>query len=153
MRRPFVLESLVVVARAGLRVAAPTRRAGRTDRAVVAGSVLHRATDLEQLSEIGQHRIDAQCHPDLRRHGVLAGTGKGFDFQILFDPLEEQFDLPTFFVTGSDGACRKREIVGEEEVALTRFGIAVGNTAQPCEFFFTRLLAGEFNRLIADQAR
>ena len=35
---------------------------------------------------------------ELHLHGVLAASEEGFYFQVLLDPLEEKFNLPTFFI-------------------------------------------------------
>jgi hypothetical protein len=34
-------------------------------------------------------------HPNLRHDGIGAGAEEAFDLEILFDPLKEEFDLPT----------------------------------------------------------
>ncbi len=38
--------------------------------------------------------VSDQGGPDLDQHGILRGAIKGFDFQVLLDPLEKEFDLP-----------------------------------------------------------
>jgi hypothetical protein len=32
--------------------------------------------------------------PDLDQYGILGGSVKGLNFQVLLDPLEKKFDLP-----------------------------------------------------------
>ena len=63
----------------------------------------------------GHQDIDAERDPDLRFHGVVAGAVKRFDPQVLFDPAEKQFDLPTFGVERGDGRGGKLEVVGQED--------------------------------------
>ena len=38
--------------------------------------------------------MDGDGDPDLDPHRVLGSALKGFDAQMLFNPFEEQFDLP-----------------------------------------------------------
>ena len=51
----------------------------------------------------GHQDIDAERNPDLGFYGVIAGAVKRFDPQVLFDPAEEQFDLPALGVERGDG--------------------------------------------------
>jgi len=66
----------------------------------------------------------------LRLHGVLAGTVKLLDPQVLLDPLEEQLDLPTRLVDAGDGQRREREIVGQKLESLVRLGVKVADPPQ-----------------------
>ena len=54
----------------------------------------------------GDQDIDADGDPDLSLHGVLGGAVEGFDAQVLFDPFEEQLDLPALLVDLRDGQVR-----------------------------------------------
>ena len=45
---------------------------------------------------------------------IGTGSHEGLDFEVLFDGLEEEFDLPTLLVNGSNGACGEFEVVGQE---------------------------------------
>ncbi|PRC93279.1 hypothetical protein S2091_2017 [Solimicrobium silvestre] len=51
--------------------------------------------------------------------GVFAGSQKGFDTQMLFDPFEEQFDLPALLVQRGDQFRFERKIVGQEYEAFS----------------------------------
>lgn len=84
------------------------------------------------------------CH-----HNIFGGTEKRVDLQVFLDPPKKRLDLPAFFASGSDDACHKLEVIGQEDITLTFIGIVVSNVSQSCERFFTRLLTAEFNRLIA----
>jgi len=42
----------------------------------------------------------------LRHDCVLTGAKERFYFQVLFDPFEEQFNLPALFVDIGNGLCR-----------------------------------------------
>lgn len=68
--------------------------------------------------DTGHHQVNADDYPDLYSHGALAGTEECFDTQILFNPLEEQFNLPTAFVNGRDGLCLQLEVVSQKGLPL-----------------------------------
>src|SRR5665811_1014585 len=53
------------------------------------------------LDDRHQH-VDADGDPDLRPHGVLRGAVEALDAQVLLDPLEEQFHLPSAPVQGAN---------------------------------------------------
>ncbi len=73
--------------------------------------------------EVGQRQIDADGDPDLGHDGIAGGAQEALDLQVLLDPLEEQFDLPTGFVDLGDGAGGELEIVGQEIVLDAGFSI------------------------------
>ena len=52
------------------------------------------AIDLEFLLQDGDEDVDADGDPDLGLHGVLRVAVERFDAEVLFDPFEEEFDLP-----------------------------------------------------------
>jgi len=62
----------------------------------------------------GHQDVNAHGDPDLRFHGVVARAVESFDPQVLFDPAEEQLDLPALGVERGDGRGGKLEMVGEE---------------------------------------
>jgi len=47
------------------------------------------------LIENDHQQVGADRDLDLRLHRVLAGSVEGLGPEVLLDPLEEQFDLPT----------------------------------------------------------
>ena len=47
-------------------------------------------------------QVHAQGDPELSQHRVGGSPQKGLDLQVLLDPLEKLFDLPSFFVNVSD---------------------------------------------------
>ena len=63
----------------------------------------------------GDQDVDAERDPDLGFHGVVAGAVKRFDAQVLLDPAEEQFDLPTLGVERGDSRGGKLEMIGQED--------------------------------------
>jgi len=62
----------------------------------------------------GDQNVNAHGDPDLRLHGVVAGAVESFDPQVLFDPAEEQLDLPALGVERGDGGGGKLEMVGQK---------------------------------------
>ena len=63
-----------------------------------------------ELDEREEQVVD-HCRPDLSHDGVLGGSQKRFDRQVLLDPFEEGLDLPPRLVQVSDGAGGKREVI------------------------------------------
>jgi hypothetical protein len=72
---------------------------------------------------------------------------------VLFDPFEEQFDLPALFVYMCDGERRKDEVVGQKLQSLAGFGIAIDDAAQLLWVRRGRLERGKNRRLIRVHAR
>jgi hypothetical protein len=54
----------------------------------------------------------------LRHDGILTGAQKRLDFEILFDPFEEQFNLPALFVDIGDGFAAPVELVSTPQREL-----------------------------------
>ena len=67
----------------------------------------------ELLFQDGDLDIDADGNPNLGFDGVGRRADEPLDPQMLFDPLEEQFYLPTALVYQGDGQCRQNEVVGQ----------------------------------------
>jgi hypothetical protein len=53
---------------------------------------------------IATSKVDGHSDPDLSFDGVFGGAEKRFDTKMLFDPLEEQLDLPAQAVELRNGA-------------------------------------------------
>jgi hypothetical protein len=66
----------------------------------------------------------------LRLDRVFARTQKSFDSQVLFDPFEEQLDLPTVFVQSSDCQRWQVGVVGQKDHGFTRVWVFESNAAQ-----------------------
>ena len=78
---------------------------------------------------------------------------EGLDAEMLFDPFEEQFDLPAEFVEPGNRQSGRSKVVGEKDQppvggdveeldATQRFGVGLG-----------RIESGQQDRLVADQTR
>ena len=72
---------------------------------------------------------------------------------MLFDPFEEQLDLPATAIQLRDGQWRQREVVGQENQLLVLFGVEVTIATQLVWVTLARIEIVERNSLIADQAR
>ena len=108
------------------------------------------AADLADELEIGEQQIDTNSDPDLSHDGVFGGAKKTLDLQVLLDPFEEQFDLPTGLVNRRDGAGREFEVVGQEDIMLAGLAIPEADTTQQDRARFC-LGAGKLDGLIAGQ--
>jgi hypothetical protein len=42
----------------------------------------------------GHQHVNSDCYPDLGFDGIVGGSIKRFDTKMLFDPFEEDLDLP-----------------------------------------------------------
>ena len=89
---------------------------------------------------------------DLRRHGVLAVAQKSLDAQMLLDPFEEQFHLPTILVKLGNDRRWQRRVVGQKDQRLSRRWVFESHTAQMLWVVTTDVMAIERHRLIADHA-
>ena len=66
-----------------------------------------RGIELKLLLDDGDGHIGRHGAPNLRLYRVLARAEEFLDVQMLLDPLEKQFDLPTTFVKCGDGERRR----------------------------------------------
>ena len=101
-----------------------------------------------------------ECHqdihtdggPDLGFDGILGGTVEGFDTQVLFNPFEEQLDLPAIAVEFGDGVCGQGKVVGEEIERLVYLRVVVFDASQGLRVVGGALGAGQDNGLVTEQA-
>src|SRR5205807_7100650 len=71
---------------------------------------------------------------------------------MLFDPFEEQLDLPATAIELSDGQRRQRKVVGNENHALVGLGVEVTNAPQFVGITLARHGIDELDDLIANDA-
>ena len=107
---------------------------------------------MQTFFQNGDEQVNGDGAPDLGAHGVGAGAIEGFDAQMLFDPFEEQFDLPAALIELDDGQSRHGEVVGQEDQRQTGFGIAIANAAQRVGIIAVRIEAGRQDGLVETQA-
>ena len=80
----------------------------------------------------GDESVNSDGHPDLSPHSVLRCSIERLDPQILFDPAEEQFDLPAKPVEFGDRQGGLKKIVRQEGQPAVVFPII---EADPAEMF------------------
>ena len=97
--------------------------------------------------------IDADSDPNLRPHSVLGGAVEALDAQVLLDPLEEQFHLPSAPVQGADGRCWQGKLVGQEHQVLAGLGIAIADASQLAWVVLGGIEAVKGDGLVADEFR
>ena len=101
-----------------------------------------------------EQKVVANGYPDLRVDRVLGGSIESLDVQMLFDPLEEQFDLPALAVQFRNGQrvfdC---EVVGQEAIDLTGLKVLIHNKSQRIGILSGRVIAGEPDGLVGKNAR
>src|ERR1035438_9934891 len=96
--------------------------------------------------------LDRDRDPDLRLHGVLAGAIERLDSQVLLDPFEEQFYLPTGLVDLGDGKCRKCEIVSEKLEAFPGFHVEITDAPERVGVHLGGVERGEDNRVVGSNS-
>ena len=100
----------------------------------------------------GNQHVSGHGAPDLRLNRILARAQKVLDAQMLLDPFEEQFHLPTTLVQRGDGQGRQGRVVGQKHQRLSRLGVFVSNAPQLFGISFRHVKAVKRNRLIANHA-
>ena len=107
--------------------------------------------DVEALADDGDEDINGNGNPDLGLDCILARAIEGLDPKMLFDPFEEEFNLPSRLVDLSDGERGQREVVGQELQPLVRLGVEVADAPQRIGIGFGGLDCGEDDRLVGSQ--
>jgi hypothetical protein len=94
-------------------------------------------------------QVNRHGAPDLGLHRVLRRTVKRLDPQVLFDPFEEQLDLPAAAVEVRDGFRVQLEVVGQEDQSLVVVGVVKRNPAQMRRITLPRIERLQHDRLVA----
>jgi hypothetical protein len=92
--------------------------------------LLHGKTQLGLEFQEGKKEVNAQSDPDLSKYRVMRCAKERFDFQVLLDPFEKEFDLPAFLVEISDGLGIQVIGIGDITVLLAGFRIDVTDDTQ-----------------------
>jgi len=108
--------------------------------------------DPMNLIETGHHEVNAQGDPDLGSHGVVACSEERFYAEVLFDPFEEQLDLPAAFVDGGDGNGRMSEMIRKEAESFPRLRIDITDSAQRHGVVAFSLPCAQPDSLVATQS-
>lgn len=88
------------------------------------------------------------CCPTLNLDRIGTGSHKGFNLEILFQGLEEQFDLPTILTDGSNSGRIQSQAVGEKDQNFVFLRIIDLNPSQRIGSFLDRPQTLEFNEFI-----
>ena len=75
---------------------------------------------MKHLSGNGKQQVIADGNPYLRVYRILAGSVERLDVQMLFDPFEETFHLPTFPIKFSIGQIRVCEVISQDPIDISR---------------------------------
>ena len=105
----------------------------------------------QPLLDDSDERVYCDGHPDLRPHCVLRCPIERLDPQVLFDPAEEQFDLPAKLVEFGDGQGGLKKVVCQEGQSAVVLAIIESDPAQMFRIFGFRSWSGQDDRLIRDQ--
>jgi hypothetical protein len=78
-----------------------------------------------------QDQVRDERDPNLGHDRVLRGSPEGLEPQVLFDDLQEQLDLPPFFVDGRNRRGGQMQGIGPEHLVVAGFGVTVPHSP-PC---------------------
>ena len=78
----------------------------------------------------GDQDINADGDPDLGLDRIVGRAEERLDMQILFEPFEEQLDLPAALVKLGDRQGVEGKIVGQKNPPFVGFGIVITDAAQ-----------------------
>ena len=67
---------------------------------------------METFSNDCDKDIGGDSNPDLGLYRIFGSAVECLDTEMLLDPFEEQFDLPSALVEFGDGQRRKNKIIG-----------------------------------------
>ena len=59
-----------------------------------------------------QQQHSDECGPDLNPQRIFGSTDEGFNFEVLFERFEEDFNLPTLSINVGDSGRPEVEVVG-----------------------------------------
>ena len=116
---------------------------------------LQKSVELEfqrqPLLDDRDERVNCDGHPDLRPHGVLRCPIERLDPQVLFDPAEEQFDLPAKLVELGDRQGGLKKVVRQEGQPAVVLPIIEADPTKMFGIVAFRSWSGQDDRLVRDQ--
>ena len=95
--------------------------------------------------------VNCDGHPELRSYGILRCPLKRFDPQVLFDPTEEQFHLPTDFVEFGNRQSGQRKIIRQEDQVTIVFPIVEPHPTKRLRILGLGFVTGQDDRLVRVQ--
>ena len=104
------------------------------------------------LFDDGNQHVGRHGATDLRLHGVLAVAEELLDSQVLFDPFEEQFDLPAVFVKCCNCQCWQDKVVGQKDQYLACLWVLESNPSQVLWVVLRGIESSEQHRLVENDA-
>lgn len=104
------------------------------------------------LIETGHHQVNGYRNPNLSSDGVITGTVKGLDSEVLLYPFEEEFDLPSALVDRCDDQCRKVEVIGQENKPFLCFWVDEADSPESFRVVTLPFIRTEFYNLITSEA-
>lgn len=107
--------------------------------------------DGEGLFETGHEKVGADGDPNLGSDSIVGCAEEGLDPQVLLDPFEEEFDLPSALVDQRDSQCRDRKVVGKEDQVLAGFFVEEVDSTQGNGISFLGESSAEPDCLVAAQ--
>lgn len=107
---------------------------------------------IQALFHNGNRDVGRNRDPYLRLDGVFCVAIKRFDSKMLFDPFEEQLDLPSLFVEGANRDGRQSKIVGEKHESLVGLCIDERDASECFGVSSSRQHASQADMMIADQS-
>lgn len=114
---------------------------------------VHASVDAKLLFQDSYEHIHADRDPDLSLDRVLGCAIERFNVEMLLDPFEEKFDLPTRMIEFRDDQGVKMKIIGEEDEMFVRLRVEKSDAAQVSRIPWRGLHPAETNRLVASQSR
>jgi len=93
--------------------------------------------EVEPFFHDGHEQVDAEGNPDLGFDGIGRGAVESLDFQVLLDPAEEQFDVPSQLEDVGHGLCRDGKDIGQKHEPLFCFGLYVRDPTQRLRIGFS----------------
>ena len=94
------------------------------------GQHLEADSEAAKELEVAKQKVSDQGYVNLGHDGVFGVADEGFDLQVLFDEAEERLDLPAFLVDIGDRSGGQVEVIGQEDVVLAGFLVAITYSAQ-----------------------
>lgn len=107
-----------------------------------------RAIGFEFLLDDSDKYINRNGDPDLSLHGVWRSTIECFDSKM-FDPFEENLDLPTVLEEQRNGQGWENKVVGQEDESAIGFGVEITDSPEGIGIDLRGFGSLENNRLIA----
>ncbi len=74
--------------------------------------------EIQRFLDDSNKDVNGDCDPDLSLYGVFGGAIESLDPEMLLDPFEKQFHLPTAAIEISNRFRRKDKIVGQKHKRL-----------------------------------